>query len=551
MSLDESFARLKRIVSSSSSSTDRWEALRKLAQTNLYFLCKAVLGMGDLSPRFHLPLCQELDKLHKPFGRRLDLWPRGHLKTHIMTIGKSIQDYLCDNNVRILLAGSSIDNSRKNLRKIKHLFESCTILHWLFPECIPDTQSSKWAENEIVLPRTKNLPETTFKAIGVGGHITGWHFDVLRKDDLIDEKTDKSPEVMEKIIDWHLLTKNLLESPTSGVDHLIGTRWSMGDLYQYIIDNEREYTVACVQAIQDNIPAWPERFHLEALLALREKEPYQFACSRPDMRVLLPDWTEQQIGKVAVGDSIMGWIGNRLVPSEVHAVQCRDAKLVKITLASGRVTYQTPDHRWYQSDAYGRWCYRTVDEGDSLVSCYKPVGYITPEQEQAALWLGGIIDGEAGIAGNHICIHQSIRVNREICERICNALDLLGVQAQISCDDNGAARWNISSRNDKLKLYHWCNTTKIKHNLEIFGTRPHQLPAKDLIVSMEPVEGTSEVVALTTDSGNYVVSGYLSRNCQQMNNPRDQSIVDFNAHWLRYYEFVNDQMDIGIELAEV
>jgi hypothetical protein len=35
---------------------------------------------------------------------------------------------------------------------------------------------------------------------------------------------------------------------------------------------------------------------------------------------------------------------------------------------------------------------------------------------------------------------------------------------------------------------------------------------------------------------------------QQMNNPRDQAVVDFDAQWLRYYWFNDEQMNI---LAEV
>lgn len=224
----------------------------------------------------------ELDEIQAPYARRLDLWPRGHLKTHIITIGKSIQHYLRNNNCRILLAGSSRENSMKNLRKIKSIWEQNTLLHWLFPECMPDTgRGDKWAETEICLPRTKNLPESTYKCIGVGGHITGWHFDVIVKDDLIDEKTERSPEVMEKIIDWHLLTKNLLESPTQGVDHLVGTRWSSGDLYGYIMRTEKEYQVQCLAALDMNgVPRWPERFDKQSLLLMREKNPYMFACQQ-------------------------------------------------------------------------------------------------------------------------------------------------------------------------------------------------------------------------------------------------------------------------------
>lgn len=235
-----------------------------------------------MDPAFHGPRCAQLDSLKLPYGRQLDLWPRGHLKTHIITIAKNIQYYLQNNNVRIMLAGSSRENSMKNLRKIKQIFETNTLLHWLFPECIPDLKGDKWAEMEILLPRTRNHPESTFKCIGVGGHITGWHFDVLAKDDLIDEKTERSPEVMEKIIDWHLLTKNLLESPVTGIDQLVGTRWAMFDLYQHIITNEREYTVNKISALDmvTGEPVWASRFPKEALLDLRLKDPYMYACQQ-------------------------------------------------------------------------------------------------------------------------------------------------------------------------------------------------------------------------------------------------------------------------------
>ena len=234
-----------------------------------------------MTPGFHGVRCTQINALRLPHGRQLDLWPRGHLKTHILTIGKSIQEYLIDPNIRTLLAGASQDNSKKNLRKIKQVFETNTLLHWLFPEAIPNVKGDKWAETEICLPRSKNHAESTFKAVGVGGQTAGWHFDVLRKDDLIDEKTERNSEIMEKIIDWHILTKSLLESPTSGIDHLIGTRWSTGDLYQYVIDHEREYKVISISALNlEGVPVWPERFTKVGLLELREKDPYIFACQQ-------------------------------------------------------------------------------------------------------------------------------------------------------------------------------------------------------------------------------------------------------------------------------
>ena len=265
--------------------------LRELCLNSLYFLCKCILKYDEpfytvgMSPGFHGPLCKSLDEIKEPYGRRLDLWPRGHLKTHIVTVGKSIQDYLRNHDTRILFIGSNEDNSSKNLRAVKYHFENNTLLHWIFPECIPNTRGDIWAETSIVLPREHNLPETTFKAIGVGTRITGWHFDVIIKDDLIDEKTEKSPEVMEKITDFHLLSKNLLESPTTGVDRVIGTRWLANDLYDYIIRNEPEYEVCTIAALFKNMEgewksAWPERFTVEGLLNMREKDAYMFSCQQ-------------------------------------------------------------------------------------------------------------------------------------------------------------------------------------------------------------------------------------------------------------------------------
>ena len=234
---------------------------------------------------FHGLLCRDLDRVQRPYQRRLDLWPRGSLKTHIITVGKSIQYYLQDNNVRVLLVAANLRNATKNLSFIKRHFENNQILHWLFPECVPDLKNDKWAEMEICLPRPKNVLEPTFKAFGVGGHITGWHFDVIHKDDIIDEKTERSPEVMEKIIDFHLLSKNLLTSPFTGVDHLVGTPWLAGDVYGYVRREEKEYEVRCIPVLYKDVigelcSIWPDRFPVDALLRLREKDPYMFACQQ-------------------------------------------------------------------------------------------------------------------------------------------------------------------------------------------------------------------------------------------------------------------------------
>lgn len=513
-----------------------------------------------MTPDFHGVRCAQIDSLKLPFGRQLDLWPRGHLKTHILTMGKSIQEYLVNNDVRILLASSSIDSAQKNLRKIKQILETNTLLHWLFPECIPNIKGDKWAEREATLPRKANHAEPTFKCIGVGGTITGWHFDVLRKDDLIDEKTERSPEVMEKIIDWHLVMKNLLEGPSTGIDHIIGTRWAMFDLYQHIINNEKDYIVNCfgtwpMDGPDAGKPYWPERFSREALLQLRETDPYKFACSRGDQPILMADWTERPISKINVGDTVMGWQKfdgrQRLCPTKVLATGNKVDELAEIQLASGRKTYQTFDHRWWQPKLAWRLGdpYSTVEPGDHLTSCYSPTSWLSPEQQEIATWLGGVYDGEGTINGrNTISICQSMRMNEATCEKLCNAFDFLGIQVEPWLDERRMVlHLRISGRSNKLKFLRYCKPTKLAGK-NLFGERLSEDFGQDRITNMSPI-GKDDVFYLTTGTGNYVVSGFSSSNCQQMNNPRDQAITDFNAGWLRYYGFSEDAQNLLLEVG--
>ena len=286
--LDESLQRLASFVTTRTSLQARWEALRWLAQHNLYFLCKGILGFDaavhpehrGLSLAFHGPLCRELDGLEVAYARRVDLWPRGHLKSHLGTIGKAIQFYLQDHDVRVLLAGAAEAGPIKHLRAIKGHFERNPLLHWLFPECLPDKRQL-WATDKIVLPRLSNRHEPTFTCVGVGGHITGDHFNVMIKDDLIDEKHRDSPALMAEAIDWHVLSKNLLDALTIGVDWLIGTRWSVQDLYGWVLAHEPEYQVRTIKQLQpDQTLIWPEIDTLDAVLKFRALKPSLFATQR-------------------------------------------------------------------------------------------------------------------------------------------------------------------------------------------------------------------------------------------------------------------------------
>lgn len=270
-----------RTPTAQSSMLDTREQLRQACCDNLYFLAKGVLGFKKMSPQFHLPLCQKLDTVQLPYARRMDLWPRGHYKTSTITISKSIQHYLRSDAVRVLIVTASGLNSSKWLGMIQAQFESNAVFRWLWEDRLPELKTTKWNQHEALCPRKHPRVESTFTVMGVGSRVTGQHFDVMVKDDIIDEKTEKTPDVMQKIIDWHEYSMNLFDGPERGVDHFVGTRYLIGDIYGHVMAVSPEYTTSVVAALRrDGSPTFPEEFSREGLLKMRARDPYKFATQQ-------------------------------------------------------------------------------------------------------------------------------------------------------------------------------------------------------------------------------------------------------------------------------
>jgi len=64
-------------------------------------------------------------------------------------------------------------------------------------------------------------------------------------DDLVNWENSRTPEQLNKVVDWWKLARSLL-SP-DGIEIIIGTRWDFDDLYGHIIGNfikpERDYSL--------------------------------------------------------------------------------------------------------------------------------------------------------------------------------------------------------------------------------------------------------------------------------------------------------------------
>jgi hypothetical protein len=98
-----------------------------------------------------------------------------------------------------------------------------------------------------------NYPEPSIDTVGVGGAIAGRHYDVIIDDDLATLKAANSETLMLETIEWHTTSRSLFDDPNTGLEFIIGTRWTASDLYQNIIDNDPsvEYQIRAIEEPDD------------------------------------------------------------------------------------------------------------------------------------------------------------------------------------------------------------------------------------------------------------------------------------------------------------
>ena len=246
--------------------------VKNLAYKSLYFFAKSVVGFRDFTAGLHKELCdiiQNTDDL-----RKLILIPRGCFKSSSCTIAYSTWRAMKDPNIRILIVSNTATNAERFLREIRAIFFQNNLFRNLWPELCPEMSAIrlKDTETELCIPRTKNYGESTFTAIGVGGKATSKHFDLIIKDDLIDESINYDGTMMDDIIMWHKYSEGLFNKPSEGEDIIIGTRYHFNDIYQHILDNEPNYKQYIRSAMENGKPIFPERLSVEVLESIKAKQ---------------------------------------------------------------------------------------------------------------------------------------------------------------------------------------------------------------------------------------------------------------------------------------
>lgn len=199
--------------------------------------------------------CQE------DWGERLDdddiLWeadfePRDHGKTELFVVSYPLRK-LCQNpNIRILIVKNTKQAAMKVVSAIKIQLERNERIKAFYQPywraefgyddiCNADSREkegqSTWGADRIYVKRTLISLDPTVEAVGVGGAITGGHYDIIILDDVEDPARLKTDEAYLDQIEWYTGTILQLREPWTKVV-VVGTfKRASGDLYELVRNN--------------------------------------------------------------------------------------------------------------------------------------------------------------------------------------------------------------------------------------------------------------------------------------------------------------------------
>ncbi len=229
------------------------DQVRDACKNSLHFLCTQILGFSDWD-KVH----DDMEKfVNRKSRKKMLLVPRGHLKTSVITKGFSIQQILRNPNVRILIANQVWDKAREMLYEIKQMLTDKSELPKLFGPFVSD----RWREDDIVVrQRTIALAAPTIGTSGVEAELTSSHYDVVILDDLQGLQNYQTPEQREKVKRYYRSMMDLLEP--GGLLVVVGTRWHLDDVYQYILDEEADYfDVTVRKVVEHGQIIFPKKFN--------------------------------------------------------------------------------------------------------------------------------------------------------------------------------------------------------------------------------------------------------------------------------------------------
>jgi len=247
-----------------------------MARTDLWYLMD-ILGYKDVDRKVHGPLVDNMPKFmggkesilsnnkfeYTPMvpiwemegvRKRLFMYPRGHLKTSIISQAGTIQWILNYPDIRILITTATADLAQTILGEIKSHFQYNEMFRFIFKDYCPLKGVKDWGNAEAFSVRNRRKEgqrEATCSVSSVGKTIAGKHFEVLLCSDMVDKENIKTPGGIRDVIGHYTYMDPLLERheyppeselPNHGWVTVEGTSYSFADLYSKLL-NDNGYRI--------------------------------------------------------------------------------------------------------------------------------------------------------------------------------------------------------------------------------------------------------------------------------------------------------------------
>lgn len=224
---------------------------------DFYLFLEDALEMKGLNKEFHGEMADFMQEKH---DLKLMLAPRGHLKSTICTIGYALWRLMDNPDLRILIANYKLDNAKSFMGQAKQYFIQDGKFRFYYEKFIPSLKNAKWNDSQVTIKRYKNLKEASLEATGVGGEITGKHFDLIIYDDIVGPENVSTLEQAQKLRNWFNQMQAILEP--GGEQVLVGTRWHYADLYGFLMESMGDGIKVFHKGVykEDGTPVWPEKF---------------------------------------------------------------------------------------------------------------------------------------------------------------------------------------------------------------------------------------------------------------------------------------------------
>jgi len=205
-----------------------------LEDRRLDVFCR-IIGF-EVTP-FHMGLIKILDRARRK-GRWWRLWlaPRGFGKSTVLTIADCMMQAELDPNIRIMIGSRTKDQAAGILEGIKGRYKVDRYRELFGDKC---ERAPAWGERRVTInTRQVDYPEPTFYAAGADGAVASKHFDMIKADDLMDERNARTEGEREKIhtFVYKTMVPTLMivrENGQPGEFDAIGTRYHPHDIYNH------------------------------------------------------------------------------------------------------------------------------------------------------------------------------------------------------------------------------------------------------------------------------------------------------------------------------